>query len=204
MSTPAAPAAEAKAPFLPEISIETIAETMIAMVALQAAAKKCNASGLLALARVAQAISAKDGDYSIRVGQRDVKNDAAVVEAMIQIVDLAKDYPKTKADKLKAKLRGLPDKIWMLSPRRKAYVIVGELRHITQHIGMSAEDLMTFLDTYCGDPPADASSTSSPAAASASAAPRVNRKAKSDVKPKPNTAVKTGGKPKGQKKKNQN
>ena len=195
------PAASAKAPELPEISIETIAETMVAMMALQSAAKKCNASGLMALANVAKAISVLSGDYSIHVGRRDLRKEAVVVEAMIRIADMATDYPKAKADELKAVLRDLPGQTWMLSPRRMFFVAIGEMRHLIRHIGMDAEDVMELVDEIFGGEKVTTAPGDAPATGVAAV---VQKKKKKEKKAKDSAgtdaAVKTGAASKTKKK----
>jgi hypothetical protein len=179
------------------LAAETLIEALAGMVTVRKASGKTTGNEIDTLSRLMDEMKrgGDDGTFSICCHQRNRAKEAAITNGFINVVNKVIDYPMRKAEEIKATLRGLPDRIWMLSDRRKLYVYLCEMRPLLKHIGCSLEEAMSGLvDTPEQHPAAAAASGETPPPSP----PRAKKTAK---KKKKATASKTGQKRKTQKKK---
>lgn len=185
------------------LSAETLIEALAGMVTVRKASGKTTDNEIDTLSRLMDEMKrGGDGPFSICCHQRNRAKEAAITNGFINVVNKVIDYPTRKAEEIKATLRGLPDRIWMLSDRRKLYVYLCELRPILKHIGCSLEEVMSGLVDTPEQHPAAAAAAAAAAASGETPPPSPPRAKKTAKKKKKKaTASKTGQKRKTQKKK---
>jgi hypothetical protein len=153
------------------VTMDHAVDMMVSMHRLKTAAGRCTLGALNALAHLAETVSASDGHYSLSVVKRDPIFDAGLVKCMLGIADKSAGFPEEKMAELKRKILKIPDETSTISPERRVYVCLFEMRHLLKHMGLRIEDVMETMEEIAAAPRAAATAASAAPGAAGAGSP---------------------------------